>query len=185
MGECIWILKQLLRHDIIPPTSSIFTCGKGVILHSFRHRLKRVHGSSLQGGSKLVTNKMRGVCCHPPPHMVPTVGGTHPKFMDFCQFHAWYPQNPPRSPILSKRARAPPQHPKPQYLHALRAPHNSMKEEVSALPMRVPAWLTNDVVNRIAHRIMRWSALAPASAAHKVGPQRIQRVATWTRRIRR
>ena len=27
--------------------------------------------------------------------------------------------------------------------------------------MRVLAWLTNDVVNRIAHRIMRWSTPRP------------------------
>ena len=56
--------------------------------------------------------------------------------------------------------------------------------ETCALPMRVLARLTYDMVDRIAHRVMRCNTLAPASAAQKMSPQRIQRVATRTRRIR-
>ena len=38
-------------------------------------------------------------------------------------------------------------------------PGSRWRKEATALPMRVLAQLTNDVVNRIAHRVMRWNTL--------------------------
>ena len=47
-------------------------------------------------------------------------------------------------------------------------PRSRRRKEASALPMCVLARPTNDVVN----------CIAPASAAQRVGPQRVQRVST-------
>ena len=38
------------------------------------------------------------------------------------------------------------------------------------LPLRVLARLTNDMIDRIAHRVMRRSTLAPTGASQKVSP---------------